>query len=94
VELTESVGREWFWNPRSVGREEGERLRVEPQWLWIRKTRNRFMEGCWCGSCTARAGLVAGAEHGVILFGRQKPEASTSLPKILRQSTKPTFRRF
>ncbi|PMD16757.1 amidase signature enzyme [Hyaloscypha hepaticicola] len=30
----------------------------------------------------------------VILFGRQKPEASTSLPKILRHSTKPTFRRF
>jgi hypothetical protein len=31
---------------------------------------------------------------GVILFGREKPEASTSLPKILRHSTKPTFRRF
>jgi hypothetical protein len=33
-------------------------------------------------------------ESGVVLFGGQKPEASTSPPKILRPHTNLNFRRF
>ena len=44
VGVTEGVGRGWFWKSRSVGRQGGEWLKLEPQWLWIRKARNRFLE--------------------------------------------------
>jgi hypothetical protein len=44
-----------------------------------------------------RVGVKVGVknkERGVVLFGGQKPEASTSLPKTLKPYTKLTFRRF